>query len=88
MITNSTILLAAACALLASALPAPASEHNGQDHGFGGPVQTWCDVNPDCNGWNRGLHRAAYEIGAPGSAASPSQKQRPARPHARGAEPR
>jgi hypothetical protein len=81
MLSKSTILLSAVCGLLAAAAPALASEHNGQDHTYGGPVQTWCDVNPDCNGWNKGLHRASYENGAPAPAASPSQKQHRARRH-------
>ena len=45
-------------------------EHNGQDHSYGGPVQTWCDINPDCNGWSKGLHRA-----------SPDQKHSPSHKH-------
>jgi hypothetical protein len=61
--------------------PARASDHNGQEHSYGGPVQTWCDVNPDCNGWSKGLHRASYESGATGSTASPTQKQRLTRRH-------
>jgi hypothetical protein len=23
---------------------------------YGGPHQTWCQVDPNCNGWNRALH--------------------------------
>jgi hypothetical protein len=82
MLIKSTILLSTVCGLLGAALPALASEHNGQDHTYGGPVQSWCDINPDCNGWNKGLHRASYESGARGPAA-PSQKQRPAHRHGR-----
>jgi hypothetical protein len=63
--------------LLGGAVPALASDHNGQDKTYGGPVQTWCDVNPDCNGWSKGLHRASYESSAPGSVAPPTPKPHP-----------
>ena len=45
---------------------------------YGGPVQTWCDINPDCNGWSKGLRRTSYETAAAGVAA-PATKQRPPR---------
>jgi hypothetical protein len=86
MFTNSKTILSAAMVLgvlglLGGAHPALASDHNGQDKTYGGPVQTWCDINPDCNGWNKGQHRASYEGSAPGSAASPPQKPHPSRKH-------
>ena len=74
--------------LLGGAVPAVASEHNGQEHSYGGPVQTWCNVNPDCNGWNKGLHRSSYEGSAPGFVAAPAQKQHPSRKHGREASNR
>src|SRR5258707_11116994 len=57
--------------LLGGAIPALASEHNGQDKHYGGPVQTWCDINPDFNGWKKRIHPASLY----GSA--PQQKHRP-----------
>jgi hypothetical protein len=72
-IRSATIVIG----FLGGALPALASDHNGQDKSYGGPVQTWCDVNPDCNGWNKGQHRASYESSAPALAVLPNQKHRP-----------
>jgi hypothetical protein len=75
MFTKVKTILAAATVLgfLGGAIPALASEHNGQDKTYGGPVQTWCDINPDCNGWNKG--RSAL------GSASPNQKHSPSRKH-------
>jgi hypothetical protein len=83
MFTSSKTTLSAAVILgfLGCALPALASDHNGQDKTYGGPVQTWCDINPDCNGWNKGQHRASYESSAPGLAVSPPRKPHPSRKH-------
>ncbi len=75
---SKTILFAVAVlCLLGDARPARASDHNGQDHTYGGPVQTWCDINSDCNGWNKGEHRTSFESGASPIVASPTAK-----PHA------
>jgi hypothetical protein len=60
--------------LLGEAGPARASDHNGQDHTYGGPVQTWCDINPGC----KGVHRTSFEGGASAAAASPTAKPHPA----------
>jgi hypothetical protein len=81
MFTKAKTILSAATALgfLGGAVPVLASDHNGQDKSYGGPVQTWCDINPDCNGWNKGLHRASYDSSAPVLAASPNQKHSPSR---------
>ncbi len=77
--TVSKLLSAAmALGLCAGSAPARASDHNGQEHSYGGPVQTWCDINPDCNGWSKGLHRTAYDAAA-ASVTSPTPKQRPPR---------
>jgi hypothetical protein len=60
---GKTILSATAIAvgLLGGALPALAE----YDYDFyGGPHQTWCDVNPDCNGWNKRFHGTAYRSNA------------------------
>ena len=81
---GKTILSATAVALglLAGALPALA-QYNYEL--YGGPHQTWCDVNPDCNGWNKRLHGPAYQSNAYGQVAplnqSLEQKHRP--PHKR-----
>lgn len=79
MFSKSTIILSAVLGLLT--FTALASEHNGQEHTYGGPVQTWCDVDPSCNGWNKGLHHASYESSAPGSVASPNPKHRRSHKH-------
>jgi hypothetical protein len=76
MLGKPTITLSAVLGLLAGAVPALASEHNGQDHTYGGPVQTWCNVDPNCNGWNKGLQHASYESSAPGLAL-PNRKHHP-----------
>jgi hypothetical protein len=52
---------AVALGLVAGALPALA-EYDYEL--YGGPTQTWCDVNPDCNGWNKRLHGPAYRSNA------------------------
>jgi hypothetical protein len=74
MFRSSKTALSAAVilGLLGGALPALASDH---------PVQTWCDVNPDCNGWSKGQHRASYESSAPDLAVSPLRKPHPSRKH-------
>jgi hypothetical protein len=82
MLTSSKTTLSAAVilGLLGGALPVLASDHNGQDKTYGGPVQTWCGINPDCNGWNK-QHRASYESNAPGLVVAPPRKPRPSRKH-------
>jgi hypothetical protein len=70
------VTLSAVLGLLAGAVPALASDHSGQEHTYGGPAQTWCDVDPGCNGWNNGLHHASYESSAPGLTL-PDRKHRP-----------
>jgi hypothetical protein len=46
MYTPSKAIRSAAMliSLVGGGVSALASEHNGQDHTYGGPVQTWCDV--------------------------------------------
>jgi hypothetical protein len=73
---------AIALGLLGGALPALAQ----YDYElYGGPHQTWCDVNPDCNGWNRRLHSPAYRSNAYELVAPQDQplipKHRPAHKH-------
>jgi hypothetical protein len=73
---------AIALGLLGGALPALAQ----YDYElYGGPHQTWCDVNPDCNGWNRRLHAPAYRSNAYELVAPQDQplkpKHRPAHKH-------
>jgi hypothetical protein len=43
MFSNPKAVLSAAVVLglLGGAVPALASDHNGQDHSYGGPVQSW-----------------------------------------------
>jgi|HubBroStandDraft_4_1064222.scaffolds.fasta_scaffold357561_2 hypothetical protein len=80
MFTPSKTILSAVAVLclLGAAGPARASDHNGQDHTYGGPVQTWCDINPDCNGWSKGVYRTSFEDGASAAVASSIAKPRPA----------
>jgi hypothetical protein len=75
-LTLFAVALSAVLGLLAGAVPALASDRSGQEHTYGGPTQTWCDVDPSCNGWNKGLHHASYESSAPGLAL-PNRKHRP-----------
>jgi hypothetical protein len=85
MILSAT---AVAVALSAGALPALA----GYDYDlYGGPHQTWCDVNPDCNGWNKRLHAGAFQSNAYDQAPlnQPlNQKHRPPRKRGRDATDR
>jgi hypothetical protein len=72
MILSAAVILG----LLGSALPALAE----YDYDlYGGPHQTWCDVNPDCNGWNRRLHGPAYQSNASGLVTPLNPKHRPSR---------
>jgi hypothetical protein len=82
MFTQSNIFLSAAVVLglLGGALPALAGYN--YEGPYGGPHQTWCDVNPDCNGWNKGLHGQAYQSSASGLVTPLNQKHRPS--HKRG----
>ncbi len=76
MPTRSSTLLAAAIGLglLGSTLPALAE----YDYDlYGGPHQTWCDVNPNCNGWNQRLHGPAYQSNASGEVTPLNPKHRP-----------
>ena len=76
---------ALALGLLGGAVPALA----GDDYDlYGGPHQTWCDVNPDCNGWNKGLHRQAYQSSASGLVTPVNQKHRPSHKRGRDANDR
>jgi hypothetical protein len=77
MLAKSIIIPSAALVvgLLGSALPALA----GYDYDwYGGPHQTWCDVNPDCNGWNKKARvPAAYRSNASGVVEPLNPKHRP-----------
>jgi hypothetical protein len=79
MLTKSNIILSAAAivlGLLGGGAPHALAGYN-YDGPYGGPSQTWCDVNPDCNGWNKGLHRPAYQSGASDLVTPLNQKHRP-----------
>jgi hypothetical protein len=84
----SALLTICVLGLLGSALPALASDHNGQDRTYGGPVQTWCDINPDCNGWNKGLHRSSYDGSMSAPLAFPPPRQHSSRKHGHDADSR
>jgi hypothetical protein len=47
MLTKTTIALVAALILGGTASVALARGS------YGGPHQTWCDINPSCNGWDQ-----------------------------------
>ena len=65
MFTKSSILSAGiVLGLLGGAVPALAGYN--YDGLYGGPHQTWCDVNPDCNG--PALSKQGFR---PGHAAEP-----------------
>ena len=77
MSTKSNIILSSGIVLglLGSALPALAGYD--YDAAYGGPHQTWCDVNPNCNGWNQRLRGPAYQSNASGLVTPLNQKHRP-----------
>jgi hypothetical protein len=55
MLTKTKIALAAALILGETA---SASLARGS---YGGPHQTWCDINPACNGWNQRMDHLSYD---------------------------
>jgi hypothetical protein len=79
---SSKMILSAAAilGLLGSAFPALA-EYDYDT--YGGPHQTWCDVNPDCNGWNKRLHGPAYQSNASSPVTPLNQKHRPSHKRSR-----
>jgi hypothetical protein len=54
MLTKIKIALAAALILGGTASVALARGS------YGGPVQTWCDINPACNGWDKKTNHSSY----------------------------
>jgi hypothetical protein len=81
MFTKSSIILSAAIVLgLSGGAPPALAMGYDYDGPYGGPTQTWCDVNPDCNGWNK-AHRPGYQSSASGVvvAVPPNQKHHPSR---------
>ena len=78
MLTKIKIALAAAIVLGGTASAALARGS------YGGPHQTWCDINPACNGWDKRMNHLSY--GNAGNAygyASSSNHSSHARTHAR-----
>jgi hypothetical protein len=55
MSTKTKTALAAALILGATASAALARGS------YGGPHQTWCDINPACNGWDRRTDHSSYD---------------------------
>jgi hypothetical protein len=49
---------------------------------YGGPVQTWCDIDPACNGWNARMHQS-YGNARNSYAYASSTRAAHARAHAR-----
>jgi hypothetical protein len=77
MLTKTKIALAAALVLGSTASAALARGS------YGGPVQTWCDINPACSGWDSRMHQSHGNAGnSYGYAASPNRASH-ARSHAR-----
>jgi hypothetical protein len=72
-ILSATVVLG----LLGGALPALAGYD--YDGPYGGPTQSWCDVNPDCNGWNKRPHGPAFQSNATGVVTPLEPKHRPVR---------
>jgi hypothetical protein len=84
MFTRLNIILPAAIVLgLVGGGALPALAGYNYDAPYGGPSQTWCDVNPDCNGWNKKLQGPAYQSNA-GLVTPLNQKHRPSHKHANG----
>jgi hypothetical protein len=55
MLTKTKIAFAAALILGSTASVALARGS------YGGPVQTWCDIDPNCNGWNTRMHELSHD---------------------------
>jgi hypothetical protein len=71
MLTTSNVILSAAIALgLIGAAASPVLAAYDYDL-YGGPHQTWCQVNPNCNGWNRALHTSPHAGSARAFVAAP-----------------
>ena len=78
MFTRLNIILPAAIVLgLVGGGALPALAGYNYDAPYGGPSQTWCDVNPDCNGWNKKLQGPAYQSNASGLVTPLNQRHRP-----------
>jgi hypothetical protein len=54
MLTKTKIAVAAALILCGTASVSLARGS------YGGPVQTWCDINPACNGWDQRINRSSH----------------------------
>ncbi|HWF94951.1 MAG TPA: hypothetical protein VG291_08360 [Xanthobacteraceae bacterium] len=67
MLTKTKIALAAALILGSTASAALARGS------YGGPVQTWCDIDPACNGWDRSHASHGNAGNAYGYAALPNR---------------
>lgn len=78
MLDKMTLSAAVILGLLASAAPALAEYDYEQ---YGGPHQTWCDINPSCNGWNQRARGPAYRSNAFGVVTPSGQKHRPSHKH-------
>ena len=80
MLTKSNVILSAVTALgLVGGAASPALALYDYDL-YGGPHQTWCDVDPNCNGWNRAQHASPYAGSARAFVVAP-QKRRLAHKH-------
>jgi hypothetical protein len=76
MLTKTKMVLAAALILGSTASAALARGS------YGGPVQTWCDINPACNWWDRSHASHGNAGNAFGYVASPHRTSH-ARTHGR-----
>jgi hypothetical protein len=55
MLTKTKIAVAAALILGGTASAALARGS------YGGPHQTWCDINPACNGWDQRMGQLSHD---------------------------
>ena len=79
MLTKIKIVRAAAAIVGTASAALAGSDRETEPGGY--QVQTWCAVNPDCNGWNKHFAAAASNAGSAYGCASPSRE--PASSHAK-----
>jgi hypothetical protein len=89
MLIKSNVILSALTALgLVSGAASPALAFYDYDL-YGGPHQTWCDVDPNCNGWNRSHQASPYSYaGSARAFVVAPQKHRPTHKHGHDADNR
>jgi hypothetical protein len=81
MFTKIKIVLAAAAIVGTASAALAGSDRETEPGGY--QVQTWCAVNPDCNGWNKHFAVTAGNAGSAYGYASPSHARSAAHAKAR-----